>query len=398
MNLQALGNPWVKKIRLLSALLLVSISFNVALLTSLIYLSIDKGSSIEKIGSQPTKKISFTNSEVLSRYLNMSFNELVVELKDESLLQDGYTKRDLALACIVNYYFFDIDQSLSGTSLQKRRLTFVHKDGREIFDLDLFPGLSDIDYKRILSFISLHQYPFTSEGLFNELKNGKNKEDALIESFLTTSEFYFIFTMFNRWGEKFSKEKILDMLLDGSWSLIKQFISNKNVKFEIDSIRELLTEYIKIGSKNGAYIWILLESDYVLHKTEDVILNDLICAISENSELITLFLKKVLISIRSDQIRKSAAIKLYSLEGGESTLPNPYDHAIVIKHFLPSILKQNDIASDCNVINYIVQNGDSLWKIAKKYEVSIESIRKLNSLKDDKLKVGQRLVIKKFAD
>lgn len=43
---------------------------------------------------------------------------------------------------------------------------------------------------------------------------------------------------------------------------------------------------------------------------------------------------------------------------------------------------------------YMVQPGDTLWDISKKYEgVTIEKIKKLNNLKDNKIKVGQKLVI-----
>lgn len=40
---------------------------------------------------------------------------------------------------------------------------------------------------------------------------------------------------------------------------------------------------------------------------------------------------------------------------------------------------------------YIVQNGDYLAKISKKYNVTISSIKRLNNLKDDNIRVGQKL-------
>lgn len=40
---------------------------------------------------------------------------------------------------------------------------------------------------------------------------------------------------------------------------------------------------------------------------------------------------------------------------------------------------------------YIVQNGDYLSKISKKFNVKIDAIRKLNNLKSDKIRVGQKL-------
>ena len=45
---------------------------------------------------------------------------------------------------------------------------------------------------------------------------------------------------------------------------------------------------------------------------------------------------------------------------------------------------------------YTVKSGDSLSKIAAKYDktVTVETIKKLNNLKSDSIKVGQKLKIK----
>ena len=40
---------------------------------------------------------------------------------------------------------------------------------------------------------------------------------------------------------------------------------------------------------------------------------------------------------------------------------------------------------------YIVQRGDYLAKISKKFNIKVDSIKKLNDLKDDKIRIGQKL-------
>ncbi len=42
---------------------------------------------------------------------------------------------------------------------------------------------------------------------------------------------------------------------------------------------------------------------------------------------------------------------------------------------------------------HTVVNGDSLWKIAKKYKTSIDALKKANSLKNDRLDLGQKIVV-----
>ena len=46
-------------------------------------------------------------------------------------------------------------------------------------------------------------------------------------------------------------------------------------------------------------------------------------------------------------------------------------------------------------ITHTVKSGDNLWDIAKKYDVSVEQIRKLNGLSSNAvLKIGQKLIIR----
>ena len=46
------------------------------------------------------------------------------------------------------------------------------------------------------------------------------------------------------------------------------------------------------------------------------------------------------------------------------------------------------------IVIYFVQAGDTLWKIAKNYCVSVEDILKFNEITDkDKISVGERLLI-----
>lgn len=48
-----------------------------------------------------------------------------------------------------------------------------------------------------------------------------------------------------------------------------------------------------------------------------------------------------------------------------------------------------------NIIVYTVQRGDSLWALANNYNTTIDDIKRLNNLTSDVLTVGQELQIKK---
>lgn len=48
-----------------------------------------------------------------------------------------------------------------------------------------------------------------------------------------------------------------------------------------------------------------------------------------------------------------------------------------------------------NVVTYVVQSGDTLWSIANKYGVSVETLRRANGIYSDMLRVGQLIKIPK---
>ena len=62
--------------------------------------------------------------------------------------------------------------------------------------------------------------------------------------------------------------------------------------------------------------------------------------------------------------------------------------------YAPSVAKKTYTPSASNaLVRYVVQEGDSLWTIANRYNTTVDSIRSLNKLKDKSLKMGQEIVI-----
>ena len=47
------------------------------------------------------------------------------------------------------------------------------------------------------------------------------------------------------------------------------------------------------------------------------------------------------------------------------------------------------------IVGYIVQPGDSLWKIAKKFHTTVDNIMETNGLTTDQLQPGEKLILVK---
>jgi membrane-bound lytic murein transglycosylase D len=66
---------------------------------------------------------------------------------------------------------------------------------------------------------------------------------------------------------------------------------------------------------------------------------------------------------------------------------SPIPKAITVEN------KSSEIASTESI--HIVENGDTLWDIAQKYNTSIRELKKINNLRSNRIKPGERLIIKK---
>ena len=45
------------------------------------------------------------------------------------------------------------------------------------------------------------------------------------------------------------------------------------------------------------------------------------------------------------------------------------------------------------IVGYVVKEGDDLWSLAKRYNTTIEGICEVNDLKDEEVKIGERILI-----
>jgi len=62
------------------------------------------------------------------------------------------------------------------------------------------------------------------------------------------------------------------------------------------------------------------------------------------------------------------------------------------------VIPNNNENKDTDNITYIVQSGDSLWSIAKKYNINVNELKNANNLSSNLLSIGQKLIIPSDSD
>lgn len=393
--------------------LIISLAINVGLLSSLIYIACKKDSPARCLSHNPEPGVSkpfYVSSsavEVLSLFFEEDYEKLCQHLTDDSLVEDGYRKRDFALACLISFHYFDIQKALSGTLLQERFLEFVHKDGGERVKLRVFPSLDDEQFEAILFFAKTEKWPLTHEGLFYELQRYRREQkvpSSLKETFYLTSEFNTLWMLFNRSENILSVEQILELMLDADWNLIETFYQNCLVHkdYSQEMQRTFLLSLVEKRSKAAARVLLERDLEFVLEKLDDGRMICLLALIDEQVPNSEQFVKELVCSARSDVVLKMAGLKLYTLYH----LPPPSDFQLdkVLDAFHITHRKtnsQNNILEEEQSKNlrleegtYVVQGGDSLWKISKKFNVKLSDLKELNQIKATPLiKPGMKLKI-----
>lgn len=362
-----------------------------------------------------------SNEEIIRYFKSLSFESLLTKLSHAELVESGYTVRDLALSCLVTFHHFDLRRALLDDvqPTQARILSFgLKKDGKQAKVL-VYPGLTDKQFESIMRFAKRERWPLTSKGLFSNLKH-KNEDHFLADAFYLTPEFLSVETLFNRSEIGIEKSEILNVLLDGSFVMLSSFSEHQKQSHDLTAARRqhFLLEYIKNNSKAAAYLLLKTDGPAMVRKLDDEHVIKMLSLLTENTHDAGKFALALLTSPRSDAVWKMATIRLYGYAG--EVIPEKFHYEQALHKFLPAnlslkktreqsaipfenianALPQNHGIKNIESINpsnretlYVVQEGDSLWKISRRYDVDIDLLKKINQLNSDFLKPGTILKI-----
>lgn len=392
-------------------------------------------------------------AEVINYFKTLPMEQLISKLSNTKLVENGFSERDLALACLVTFHYFDLSRALLGhlEPSQHRAIVYgVRKDGTPS-KVVAYPELTEEQFQSIIQFAATEKWPLTARGLYFALRNPLYQHNSdLIDAFFLTPEFLSVEILFNRSEAQVEKRQLLRILLEGNWSMLSTFAEQQKQAQDLSPARRqlFLLSFIEKGSKAAAYTMLKTDGPFAIRKIDDAHVRTMLSLLTEKTYESERFALALLISPRGDAVWKQAAERLYDYAG--EAKPEVLDHRVALNRFMPKSLmiqvpkepisppemiattialptpknkapvitsisgvkpvseaksgagvkkvlasstttKQATIAKTDKV--YTVQEGDSLWKISRRFKVDVELLKKHNRLSSDFLKPGTNLRI-----
>lgn len=400
---------FLKRTKQLAAGLMISGLLNVGLLLALFFvwygahtplLSLDQiEAKVEDVG--PNKAV------VLEAMRQLPYEQLVLELRNSEQVEDGFSRRDLALGTLVSQHHFNLNKALAGAALQPRQFALGQTR------LVLFPGLTEAQLTRVADYASTEQWPLTSEGLFLKLK--EKKEPSLKAAFSMTSEYAAVETLVRACGLDSPKEQLIQMLAEGNWKELYAFALETGGELSNARLQKLLLTYVENCSPVAAEMLVHHYPEYALKRLDDQTVILLLRQLKSPSPAAEAYAKELLLSPRSRTVWQAAAIRLYQFHGEPA--PKSFDYRATVKRFIaPAVLEKKFVKPKAAAVQkepvapkkaattppkkedkkqflHVVRQGESLWTIARQYHIDGEVLKKANSLKSNTIREGQVLII-----
>ncbi|MDE3046357.1 MAG: LysM peptidoglycan-binding domain-containing protein [Verrucomicrobiota bacterium] len=391
-------DTWAKKFRKITVSLILSGALNIGLIAAFVALVLQ-----DRVGqfSSPQKKWAeeqkSSNIGALHAMSKLSFRELVALLTNRESVEQGYAKRDLAIAALTAFHHFNLEKALGTAPLQKRSIAV--NEGEAI---DVFPGLTEEQFEGIIRFAYQEKWPLTSKGLFSLLQKLSTRDESLEQAFAITPEFYAVQLLFQKTDAPQDASTLIHLLSEGSWDLLDCFVKEQSqlLDFSVEKRRRLLLSYLAHHSKTAAHLLLKTDGPFVLKRLDDRGILDVLTLLDRRTEEAAAFCSSLLQSPRGDAVWQAATQKLYAFAG--EPMPETFDAKTTLSHFglakseaklepKPAPVAAQQPAAAARY--HTVKEGESLWKIARQYKVKPEDVAKTNGLDRDKIFPGMTLKI-----
>lgn len=385
---------WMKKIRILTIALIFSGALNIGFLAAFLFLSLQERQPSFTLSSLPVAapvSAETTNAQVLKGMEKLSFRELASFLTNKDLLEEGYSKRDLAIAALAAFHHFNLEKALGVMPVQKRSIFLV--DGKKV---DVFPGLGEEQFDALIRYAYQEKWPLTTQGLLHLLQRcGLPRDPSLEQAFCLTPEFHALQILFLKTEAPQEDRALLELACEGNWDLLERFSREQSqlLDLSVEKRRRLLLSYLALQSPAAARLLLATDFSFALKRLNDQGISDLLQLLKQPTPESEKFCLDLLRSARSDPVLRLASSRLYEYRG--ETAPAFFDQQAILSHFQsPNAEKKGEAQPAAATYHlHVVKEGESLWKVARQYKMKVDEIVRLNGLEKDRLYPGMTLRI-----
>lgn len=393
------GSRWAKRMRVLTLGLIFSGALNIALLASFVfYVLKDKEASFSiSLPSKGERTQEATIGTAIQTLAKLSFRELVSYLTNRDLVEEGYTKRDLAVAALAGFHHFNLEKALGTPPSQKRTVAL---DGDK--KIEMYPGLANDQFEAVIRYAYQEKWPLTSKGLFCLLQKPGICDESLVQAFCLTPEFYALTALFQKTEAPQNPAVLVKLVAEGNWDLLERFSHEQEqmLDLSLDKRRRLLLSYLSLQSPTAAQLLLQTDFAFALKRLDDRGVLDLLGLLREKSETSQKYCAELLRSPRSDAVLQAAAQRLYFFTG--ETASASMDLKEAVAKFAPQAAEvpapapapaPAAVPQPPVFKTHVVKEGESLWKIARQYKIKVDELVRLNEIEKDKLFPGMTLRI-----
>ena len=172
-------------------------------------------------------------------------------------------------------------------------------------------------------------------------------------------------------------EAVLKLVLEGSWSLLEKVYKAKQNPDYLSKQGAILCleAYLSQGSTQALPYLIKLDMNYIVKRLDNNSLTHLLKG--PRDTYLKPLAKAVLLSPRKLLVRRQAAYWLYKFYS--KPIPEPFDLQTSIKELIyQSSIGSPIIVSSKRLTQYQVKKGDTLWRIAKYFQLDMDQLKAHN--------------------
>lgn len=413
-------SPNLRKLQLLTGCLIFSGSLNIAL-TCALWSQGQIAPALRlarlEISNETLRERNCATLQAMSTW---EYARLIAELSNSELVEDGFTRGGLALAVLIKTCDFDVERALLDQALQKRSLLSPLNAER----YTLLANLKKRDFEQIQQFAYQEQWPLTAEGLYKRVQSLASgcsnvqilpaANASLLDALIATEPFSSLKKLF---PVDTPDKCLVSIAMSLGWPEFSALgnCKDQGEKLALQSRRQVLLKAIDNGCKPAAYVILLCDFDFALHSISENTMSQLLSLLDTyTAEAMTITLE-VLKSPRGDEVRELATrrashfLDLPSparddqwklLAQALCSVPRfaPAPDEICSALYMPPVsLKPSENTkrsrSEKTEHFHIVCPGDTLWKLSRKYGLTVQDLMRQNRLTRDFLRIGQTLQI-----